>query len=156
MKNFRILTVRQPWASLIVLGHKDIENRTWSTRYRGPLLIHAASVISRNDRIATRLRRIHGFELPHKLPLGRIVGVVRLDGCISRSESPWFDGPVGWQLSGARALAFDRHIVGRLGLWSVELDAAEWEIVHPAAGVLGAECSQRAGIEIETALLHPA
>ena len=89
MKNFRILTVRQPWASLIVLGHKDIENRTWSTRYRGPLLIHAASVISRNDRIARAFAASMDIELPHKLPLGRIVGVVRLDGCISRSESPW-------------------------------------------------------------------
>jgi hypothetical protein len=38
----KILSVRQPWAALIVSGHKDIENRTWSTRYRGPVLIHAS------------------------------------------------------------------------------------------------------------------
>ena len=151
----RVLTIRQPWASLIALGHKDIENRTWSTRYRGPLLIHAASAPSVNAREAFRLAESLGVYLPaHELPLGRIVGVVRLDGCVSRSESPWFEGPVGWQLSGARALAFDRHIVGRLGLWSVELDAAEWEIVHPAAGVLGAERRECAGIEIQSALLH--
>lgn len=39
----RALTVRQPWASLIALGTKRIETRSWSTRYRGPLAIHAGA-----------------------------------------------------------------------------------------------------------------
>ena len=39
----RVLSVRQPWASLLVRGVKDIENRTWSTTYRGPVLIHACA-----------------------------------------------------------------------------------------------------------------
>lgn len=39
----RVLTVRQPWASLIALGVKTIETRSWSTDYRGPLAIHAAA-----------------------------------------------------------------------------------------------------------------
>jgi hypothetical protein len=38
----RALTVRRPWAQLIMLGIKNIENRTWSTDLRGPLVIHAA------------------------------------------------------------------------------------------------------------------
>jgi hypothetical protein len=38
----KILTVRQPWASLIVAGLKDVENRPWNTKYRGRLGIHAA------------------------------------------------------------------------------------------------------------------
>jgi hypothetical protein len=38
----KIISIRQPWASLIVSGIKDIENRTWPTRYRGPVLIHAS------------------------------------------------------------------------------------------------------------------
>jgi hypothetical protein len=37
------LTVWQPWAGLIMAGIKDVENRTWRTSYRGPLLIHAGS-----------------------------------------------------------------------------------------------------------------
>jgi hypothetical protein len=36
------LSIRQPWAWLIIAGHKDVENRSWTTTYRGPLLIHAA------------------------------------------------------------------------------------------------------------------
>lgn len=38
----KIVSVKQPWASLIVRGVKDIENRSWSTIYRGPLLVHAS------------------------------------------------------------------------------------------------------------------
>lgn len=39
----RVLTLRQPWASLIALGVKSIETRSWSTQYRGPLAIHAGA-----------------------------------------------------------------------------------------------------------------
>src|SRR6516165_9385512 len=39
----KALSVRQPFAHLIVTGIKRIENRFWATPYRGPLLIHAAS-----------------------------------------------------------------------------------------------------------------
>jgi hypothetical protein len=38
----KAISLWQPWASLVVLGAKQIETRSWSTRYRGPLLIHAA------------------------------------------------------------------------------------------------------------------
>lgn len=38
----KALTVKQPWAGLIIAGGKDIENRTWRTSYRGRVLIHAA------------------------------------------------------------------------------------------------------------------
>jgi hypothetical protein len=39
----KVIVVRQPWAWLIVQGFKDIENRSWNTRYRGPLLIQASA-----------------------------------------------------------------------------------------------------------------
>ena len=46
---YRALTVKQPWASLLVAGIKTVENRTWTTKYRGPLAIHAAlSIALRN------------------------------------------------------------------------------------------------------------
>jgi|HubBroStandDraft_1064217.scaffolds.fasta_scaffold388191_1 hypothetical protein len=40
--NYRALSLHQPWASLVALGVKTIETRSWSTKYRGPLAIHAA------------------------------------------------------------------------------------------------------------------
>ncbi|EGQ13669.1 ASCH domain-containing protein [Prevotella pallens] len=39
----KTLSVRQPWASLLVSGLKDIENRTWAPNYKGRILIHASS-----------------------------------------------------------------------------------------------------------------
>jgi hypothetical protein len=39
------LSIKQPWSWLIVFGHKDIENRSWPTRYRGRFLIHAGRIL---------------------------------------------------------------------------------------------------------------
>lgn len=39
----KALTLKQPWADQIMTGAKTIETRTWSTKYRGPLVIHAAA-----------------------------------------------------------------------------------------------------------------
>jgi hypothetical protein len=60
----KALTVRQPWASLIVRGQKVIENRGWATDHRGPLLIHAGR---------SRADLGDGDE---GLPLGAVVGLV--------------------------------------------------------------------------------
>ncbi|TCP38764.1 ASCH domain-containing protein [Tamaricihabitans halophyticus] len=46
----RALSIRQPWAALILAGHKPTENRTWHTTYRGPLAIHAGQRYDRNAR----------------------------------------------------------------------------------------------------------
>lgn len=39
----KCLTIQEPWASAVYLGHKEIETRSWPTKYRGPLLIHAGA-----------------------------------------------------------------------------------------------------------------
>ena len=73
----KVLCIRQPWAALIIEGDKDIENRTWSTNYRGPLLIHASlgKAFWPDDRIAKEFR----CKIP---PLaskrGEIIGIVDL------------------------------------------------------------------------------
>ncbi len=41
-RTFKALSLWQPWASLVVIGAKSIETRSWRTKYRGPLIIHAA------------------------------------------------------------------------------------------------------------------
>lgn len=113
----KVLTVRQPWASLIVCGAKNIENRTWSTSYRGPLLIQASASLSRSElRAARELCDSIGVSIPENLPLGGIVGITRVLDCVERSDSPWFCGPIGWALSGSRELPFVA-IKGQLGLF---------------------------------------
>lgn len=46
MTDLRALTVRRPWCGLIAHHGKDVENRTWSTSYRGRLFIHAGHAAS--------------------------------------------------------------------------------------------------------------
>ena len=68
----KILTVRQPWASLIVAGLKDVENRPWSTKYRGRLGNHAAM---RFDQDAIDA---YGHLLNDDLPFDALLGSVLL------------------------------------------------------------------------------
>jgi hypothetical protein len=64
----KALSVRQPWARAIVTGLKPIENRTWQTNYRGPLLIHAGQ---RDDPDGFQVLESHGIVIPQALPRGR-------------------------------------------------------------------------------------
>ena len=45
----KALSIRQPWAWLIVNGFKDIENRTWPTKFRGRVLVHASKGMTRDE-----------------------------------------------------------------------------------------------------------
>jgi hypothetical protein len=115
----RCLSVRQPWAWLLINGYKDIENRTWKTRYRGPVLIHASSrPESYLDDIRADIRRRFRIRVPEELPTGGIVGQVTIKDCVTRSRSAWFEGPVGFVCTKARKLPFMK-MNGKLGLYEV-------------------------------------
>lgn len=59
------LTVQQPWAELIASGIKLVENRCWSTDYRGPLAIHAAKTRDLlKDQVAREWPAKYGIPLP--------------------------------------------------------------------------------------------
>lgn len=110
----RALSIRQPWAWLIVQGHKAIENREWRTSWRGELLIHASKTLTRkyHAEMEQAMASVFGIQLPpfEAMQLGGIVGVARLHDCIDAdhpaADSPWFMGPYGLVLSEARALPF--------------------------------------------------
>lgn len=124
----RALSIRQPWAWLIVNGLKDIENRSWSTRYVGPLLIHASKGMTRAeyadvvDMLADD-RRLSHITLPPAAALerGGIVGITHCNGSVDRSASPWFFGPCGFVLSEQRAFPMI-PFTGRLGFFDVPGD----------------------------------
>jgi hypothetical protein len=112
----KVIVIRQPWAWLIVHGFKDIENRTWRTRYRGTLLIQASASLPtkralEDMRLPARKRRI---ALPEDFERGGIVGMAQLDDCVTSSRSKWFEGPIGWVLSRPKLLPFI-PLKGRLG-----------------------------------------
>lgn len=97
MTGLHTITVRQPWASLIAAGVKTIETRSWATRHRGPLVIHASKkpapahawppatrmpkeVLSGRSVATTGVRSLPGDGC--KLPLGAIVATAVLSDCV--------------------------------------------------------------------------
>ena len=82
----RVLSLRQPYACLVVHFQKLIENRTWNTRFRGEFLIHAAKGMTRRefDEAYLFAADVLGADLPHEakfrsmLRFGGIVGHARL------------------------------------------------------------------------------
>jgi ASCH domain len=112
----KIITIRQPWASLIVHGFKDVENRSWATSYRGLVLVHASQRPSGHS--VAGVARQFGIDLPQlELPLGGIVGTTNIIDCVDAHSSPWFEGQFGFVLDGSRTLPF-KPWKGALGLRS--------------------------------------
>jgi hypothetical protein len=131
------LSIRQPWASLILKAGKNIENRSWPTKFRGRMLIHAAKGMSRDeheDAIAFAVAAIHadprnadatkrttlrdlGFAF-EDLPRGGVVGSVEVVDCVKTSDSPWFMGEFGFVLRDPQILPF-RPFKGALGFFNV-------------------------------------
>lgn len=112
----RALTIRQPWASLVIHAGKDVENRGWRTRHRGELLIHAGLYRPNGEEVDGL--RIAYPELPQKLPLGAIIGTVDLAGCVRDSDSEWAQEDAWhWLLSNPRPLDKPLYMPGKLGLW---------------------------------------
>lgn len=126
----KALSISRPWGALI-LRTKDVENRSWSTRYRGPLLVHSSK--SWDDGafdFAARLG-VPGFGLliEEDYPTG-IVGVVDLEGICDRSVNggscgcgPWaIPGQRHWRLTNPRPLPEPIPCGGARGLWEPSPD----------------------------------
>ena len=128
----KALSILQPWAWFILYGGKDIENRTWRTRYRGPLLIHAGKRFSMSTVSADVERAeaiVHGIgTAPASEPslgmlkalTGGIVGCVILVDCVREHPSPWAQpGYWHWVLADPVALPLI-PLRGALGLFEIE------------------------------------
>jgi hypothetical protein len=105
----RALSIRQPWAWLIVNGVKDIENRTWPTLVRETIFIHAGKTMTHQEYLeCMRYANARGVGIPleHTLERGGIVGIGRLCGCVKASKSRWFDGPYGFVFRDCQPLRF--------------------------------------------------
>lgn len=125
----RILSVRQPWAYLIAHGIKPIENRDWTTRYRGIVLIHAGKQFEDEavDWILNKLDDLERRRFPMKksaFECGGIVGIARLADVATDSENKWFVGEYGWVFDRAMPLPFI-PMRGQLGLFDAPAEIAE-------------------------------
>jgi hypothetical protein len=125
----KVLSLTQPWATLVVIGAKKFETRSWKTDYRGELWIHASKGFPRwaQDLCGTKVFTIALSR--EKLPCGMIIGKVFLEGCqhtemvakhLSEQEMAFGDytpGRWAWQLAGAEQFAEPIPAKGSLGLW---------------------------------------
>ena len=133
----KVLTIRQPWASLILLGYKDVENRTWKTSVRGKIAIHASQSKAKEDwkcAIDT-VAIVYDFGIReaenwleakigefHELPRGVIIGTANLDDCTRKTTSPWhFAGNWGFYLSSVESLEQPIPMKGMLGFWEAKI-----------------------------------
>ena len=86
----KVIRILQPWASLVVLGHKKIETRSWNTKYRGELLIHASArkikVSEGTYQLWGHLSKVISEDDYLKLPYGAIIGKVNLVDVVTTEE----------------------------------------------------------------------
>lgn len=133
MKAILALSIRQPWAHLIIHAAKDVENRDWPTRVRGRVLIHTSKTMTRADYEACVIfcsgqpdgTLPDDFRFPPfeelKSKLGGIVGVMNIADCVTKSESPWFCGPYGFVIESAAEMNF-YPCNGRLGFFRTDFE----------------------------------
>jgi hypothetical protein len=115
----RVLSIRQPWAWAISQGRKKVENRTWSTSYRGVVYIHASLKLERDG--LTWLSSKAKVQPPSQFVFGAVVAVAVLSDVVTRRTAkrfrPWFFGPYGFVLRKVRVLRNPVNTKGRLGLF---------------------------------------
>lgn len=125
MAGFRALTVCQPFAELIARGDKPIENRTWATPYRGPLVIHAGKSTEWMEWLP-QYPQLKGAALT----FGAAIAVADLVDCLSTALTEWpepyaslrahehANGPVCWILQNIRRLHTPVPCGGAQYLWT--------------------------------------
>jgi hypothetical protein len=139
----KALSIHQPWAWAILHAGKRVENRTWQTHYRGPLLIHASKSRASHAALNNALwQSFCGQPLPAwtSLTTGALLGIVELVECLHLDQwhtarrrgdllaalwdeamlSPWAEGPWCWVLAKPRVFAEPVPWRGSQGLFEVE------------------------------------
>ena len=126
----KAISIKQPWASLICMGIKDVENRTWQTHYRGRIFIHASKSAdsrfkgSSAHRIFTEDQNkaipftISGHLYIANLVPSAIIGEAIITDCVQDSKSIWAE-PGAWHWVMKKAVLYDRPIKcnGALSFW---------------------------------------
>jgi len=137
----KALSIKQPWASLIAAGIKDIENRTWRTNYRGRIYIHVSSAKFNLKYSPLTAEQANAAHEGHKigkigdadaLPYSAIIGEVDIVDCVLNAPSIWSEEtdltegkifyPI-WNWVLANPVLYDNPILnvkGKLSLWEYE------------------------------------
>jgi len=140
----KAVTIMQPWATLIATKEKLFETRSWPTKHRGKIAIHAGKKIDKNacqlPEIVEALKR-HGIESMQQLPRGSVIAIANLTDCLQvikdNGDSAELTGNVivdeqeytfgdfskeryAWQLDVIKFLSVPVPAIGQLSLWNWE------------------------------------
>lgn len=142
----KAITIKQPWATLIALGEKRFETRSWQTKYRGKIAIHAGKSVDKGafEEVAIMAALLrNGIKSRQELPTGAVIATVDLVGChkitadymsmydeekagtenglLIEGDEWWFgdytEGRYGWQLANVKPLHEPIPAKGQLSLW---------------------------------------
>lgn len=142
----KALSIKQPWASLIASGIKNIENRTWKTNFRGRIYIHASGKTAEFTDLfnspVSGLLFIHSASLREydefkKYPHSAIIGEVDIVDCIINHESIWAEetelpeqlgNQCIWNWVLANPILYKNPVLnvkGKLSFWEPDIDLQE-------------------------------
>lgn len=143
----KAITIKQPWATLIALGEKQFETRSWQTKHRGPIAIHAGKSIDKDACEDSWIKGVlaeHGVTSWKQLPTGVVLATVNLEECFKVGETlghasvlragellktinglevafgDYTEGRFAWELTNLQVLPEPVPAKGQLSLW-------EWE-----------------------------
>lgn len=132
----KAISIRQPWAWAIAHAGKDIENRSWHMSHRGPLAIHAAKGMTRDeyyeffDFFQYELGEVfidgnvqRSLPKPEQFVRGAIIAVCNAIDCVhAHSSSVWYSGPHGLRIKDVIALQEPVPCRGALGFFDLPKD----------------------------------
>jgi hypothetical protein len=135
-KTLKTISLLQPWATCVAIGLKTYDTRSWSTDYRGPLLIHASQKLTEEGRaLYAKIENVLG---PHpglppyeELPFGAILCEVRLENVqafqavlgsseitvLERALGDYSAGRFAWKMSLVQKYIPELPVKGHPGLW---------------------------------------
>lgn len=124
----KVLTIKEPWASLIINGYKKYEFRSWKTKYRGKILIHAGMTLEKEE-----YKKFKEYNI--ECSKGAIIGEAEITDCIlvdkkfndKLSEIDYlvykkdkYISKYAWKLENIKKYDTPIYIKGKLGLWNYE------------------------------------
>ena len=132
----RGLTIQQPYATLLALGEKELETRSWRTNYRGPVALHSSAEFPPWCRKLLYIEPYRSALIRDRkialMPLGSILAIAEIVDChpitedfchtLSRAEyafGVYNYGRFAFRIAGVRALRRPIPHKGALGFWHV-------------------------------------
>lgn len=119
----KALTIKEPWATLIIEGYKEYEFRSWKTNYRGKILIHAGLTLEKDMK-----ERFEPYNLTYSK--GEIIGEATLTDCILVDEE------FNEQLKQKNPLVYARSSHVETYAWKLE-NIKKYDKKIPCKGKLG-------------------